>query len=313
MKKSCVRRVVTLCLILCLLCSNISPAFALDTVNGTTKVEDIGSGKMFIQETDEQLTAIGADNATHTITVSIKYTDDPNTVYQWVFMDYPEDEFDMNDLSFWEDVINYAESKTEQATVVYFVTEEISEDEPMVLSSAGADLREDLEGYLGETEHSNRSVSTRVMDGRIFQLYEDLTFNIYSSGVRHSWNTGITISSLVVGVLGLAATSRIMATICGVLGIAFTVASMTLSSGKINQYTCAANYYRYVKLQSGATYYAVSEKIVTYKGYEDASLNSSGRASIVSDTKVERFSRTESHFNNGIFDEAYNNYVLGVG
>lgn len=311
MKIACVRRAITICLILCLLCSNITPAFALAATNGMTKIEDIGSGKMFIQETDEKLAAIGADNATHTITISIKYAANPSAVYQWVFNDYPEVEFDMSNISFWEEVINYAESKTEQATVVHFVTEEIPEDEPMVLSSAGADLREDLEGFLG-TEYSNKHVSTKVMDGKIFQLYENLSFNIYSSGVRHSWNTGITISSLVAGVLGLTATTATMSTICGVLGIAFTVASMTLSSGKINQYTCAANYNRYVKMQSGTTYYALSDKIVSYTGYEDASLNSSGRASIVSATRSERYSHSQSHFNNGIFDEAYNNYILGV-
>lgn len=306
MKRTCARRVITFCLILCLLCSTVCPVSAETATNSTTKIEDIGNGKMFIQETDEKLIAIGADNSTHIITISTKYTTAPETVYQWIFTDYPDEEFNMSDLSFWEGIIDYAEERTAEATLVHFTTEEVSADAPMVISSAGADLIEDLEKQVG-SEHYDQYVSTRVINGKIFHMYEHLTFNIYISGAK-AWNTVITIASLVVGVLGLNATTAIMSTVCNVLGITFTVGSATISAGKINVYTCEANYHRYVKLDSGSKY-ALTDKFVAFKGYEDTNLNSSGRASIVTATKSEVYGISQDYFNNGIFDDAYNNYI----
>ena len=261
---------------------------------------------MFIQETNEKLIAIGVDNTTHVITISIKYKTTPDTVYQWIFTDYPEKAFNMNDLSFWDGIIDYAEERPAEATPVHFTTEEISADEPMVISSAGADLREDLQELVG-TEHYDKYVSTRVINGKIFHMYEHLSFNIYKTRTV-SWSTGITLASLVTNILGLATTSRTLAIICGVLGIAYTVASEIIPEGRIITYTCEANYHRYVKLDSGSKY-ALTDKFVTYTGYEDADLNSSGRASIVPETKKEVYGISEDYFNGGIFNDAYNNYI----
>lgn len=67
---------------------------------------------------------------------------------------------------------------------------------------------------------------------------------------------------------------------------------------------------RYVRRDTGYKI-ALSDKVVKYKGYEDADLNSSGRASIVPETQSVVYSISQEHFNSGIFDEAYQNYLLG--
>lgn len=56
---------------------------------------------------------------------------------------------------------------------------------------------------------------------------------------------------------------------------------------------------------------ASNGKVITYKGYEDADLNSSGRASIVPETQSVVYSISQAHFESGIFDEAYQNYLSG--
>lgn len=306
--KSYIKRAITILLVFSMVFVTVCPVHADAITNTTTKIEDVGSGKMFIQETNEKLIAIGADNTTHIITVSIKYTSDPNTVYQWIFDDYPQEEFNMNSTSFWDEVIDYAEENSGEATEIQFTYEEVTADEPMVRSSAGADLREDIEERHG-TEYSDVRVSTQVMGGQVFHMYENLWISIAKVGA-HAWNNGITLASLVVSILGLAATTATMGTICGVLGIAFSVGSMTLSAGKLNRYTCTAHYNRYVRRDTGYKL-ATSDKVITYKGYEDADLNSSGRASIVPATQSVVYSISQTHFNSGIFDEAYQSYLSG--
>lgn len=310
MKTCSTRQVVALCLTICMLCSTICPVFAEETANDQTQIIEIDNGKMFIRETNEKLIAIGADSTTHVVSISMKFMTDPNTVYQWMFDDYSDEAFDVNNLSFWEGIIDYAEEKMEEATVVIFTDEEAVADAPMARSSAGADLRADLEDYHG-TEHTDKYINTKVMYGKIFHMYEHLYFSISTAGAK-SWNNTITIASLIVGVLGLAATGPIMAAVCGVLGVAFTSASMFISAGKLNKYRCEAHYHRYVRLDSGSKY-ALTDLIVSYTGYEDANLNSSGRASIIPESRSDNYSHSEDYFTSGIFDDAYESYLLARG
>lgn len=269
-------------------------------------IETIGNGKMFVQQTESKLVAIGADSGTHLITVSIKYNAAPSVVYQWIFEDYPVEEFNMDSLEFWLQIIEYAEERIAEAEMVNFTHIEITEDTRMARSSAGADLLADMRNLEG-SEHSDLLVQTKVMDGKAYGLYETMSFYIREVDTYY-WDDGVTIGSLVVGVLGLVLTNGTAVTVCGALGLGFTGVGMILPGGSINKYQCTANYYRYVKVGSGSTYYANAYKVVTYYGFEDADLNSSGRAAVSSDTRSCIHRPDEAYYNSGIFDAAYLEY-----
>ena len=53
-------------------------------------------------------------------------------------------------------------------------------------------------------------------------------------------------------------------------------------------------------------------KFIYYKGSEDASLNSTGRADIYVDSKEEVYdgNQSEEYFTSGIYDSAYEQYTL---
>ena len=200
--------------------------------------------------------AILTNDEDHLIDISISYLSSPNTVYQWTITDYPESTFSAAD-SFWSDVIAYAEGRMTNANIVTFT--EVSYDEPIELpqtrSSAGADLMEDLESFLGTGEYFGNEIYSTTYQGQVFRVLESMDFRILTDGSK-SWSKTISVSSLIVSVLGLVATTTLVGTICGVFGVALSAASL-IPPGKINKYICRAMNYRYVTINGSEYAYIV--------------------------------------------------------
>lgn len=232
------------------------------------KIVEVGS--------DENI-AILTNVEDHLIDISISYLSSPNTVYQWTITDYPESTFTTSD-DFWNGVVAYAENRMTDASVVTFT--EVSYDEPIELpqtrSSAGADLLEDLEEFMGTSEYFGRQIYSTTYQGQVFRVLESMDFRILTNGSK-SWSTTISVSSLIVSVLGLAATTTLVGAICGAFGVALSAASL-IPPGKINKYICRAMNYRYVTINGSEYAYSMADKFIDYNGYENADNNSTERA-----------------------------------
>ena len=65
-------------------------------------------GDMFILQSEDRDATIITNDTHHSMTVSIKYSHNPDTVYQWYISDYPMP-FEPSSSAFWTDIIAYAE------------------------------------------------------------------------------------------------------------------------------------------------------------------------------------------------------------
>ena len=187
--------------------------------------------------------------------------------------------------------------------------DEIDENTPSPLSSAGADLAKDLRGIVGN-EYSNKYTNrSKIMDGHTYRLYETMEFSISKCNTL-SWKSGTTIASILAGIISVAPIPANVATFCGIMSIVGSVASTQLPEGKINRYSCMVLYARYVTVDYGSKQYGRAYKLRNFDGYEDADLNSSGRAHVFPETGDPYYdaNQSEEYFNNGIFNEAYNAY-----
>ena len=306
------KRFLSLFLALAMSLSLTTSSFAAGGVGNNsveTYMEEIADGHLFIQRTDDKLVAIATNDIKHIVNIAIKDTSKSDAVYQWLINDYPVAAFCPDDPSFWNDIIVYAEGKMDEASLAEFSFEEVDENEPMVISSAGADLAEDLNSIVG-AEYSDRFTgSVRVIEGHVYRLYE--TMEYYISKVNtFSWGTGITVAAWIVGFLGVAATTITVSRLCGILGLASLAIDGLMPVGKMNKYQCAVTYTRYVTVDSGSRRYGPAFKFRYFDGYEDANFNSRGRAHVIPDSEILRYdmNQSEEFFNSGIFNEAYKAY-----
>lgn len=293
------KKFISLLLTVCMLVSMSSTAVDADTSTTasapTTSVSSIDGGHMYIAIRSDANIAILTNDEDHLIDISISYLSLPNTVYQWTITDYPESTFSTAD-SFWSDVIAYAENRMANANIVTFT--EVSYDEPIELpqtrSSAGADLLEDLESFLETGEYFGDEVYSTTYQGQDFRILESMDFRILTNGSK-SWSTTISVSSLIVSVLGLAATSTLVGTICSVFGVTLSAASL-IPPGKINKYICRAMNYRYVSINGSEYAYSMADKFIDYNGYENADNNSSERAYADSGSKSISYVPSATYF-----------------
>lgn len=287
-----------LCLVMIFSCTISACAENMSVNNIQTAIVNITGGKIFTFENNEKTIAILTNDAEHLLDVSISYVTEPNTVYQWTIQDYPENEFKTDDVLFWEGVVNYVEERIGLANVVCF-TENLY-DKPIEVqnrrSSAGADLVEELEELMGTSEYFNTLKATVTYQGQVFRVYENMEFRIYEAGTK-SWSTAISVSSLIVGVLGLITTNALVSAICGAFGVGLSAASLLPANGSINIYTCRAMNYRYVTANGSSYHYNITYRIVDYTGYENADINSTERAYIDSSSMMEEYTESSTYFN----------------
>ena len=293
------KKFISILLTLCMLVSVTSTAFAADvskeTATPSTSVSTIDGGHLYTSKKSDANIAILTNDDAHLIDISISYLSSPNTVYQWTFVDYPESTFTISD-SFWNGVVAYAESRMADANAVTFT--EVSYDEPIELaqtrSSAGADLLEDLESFMDTSEYFGKQVYSTTYKGQVFRVLESMDFRILTDGSK-SWATAISVSSLIVGVLGLAATTSLVEAICGAFGVTLSLASL-IPAGKINKYICRAMNYRYVTINGSEYAYSRADKFIDYNGYENADNNSTERAYADSGSRSVSYVPSASYF-----------------
>lgn len=306
------KRILSLFLaITCLLA--VVPISALAAnVNPVIYLDEIADGNIFVQKTQEKIVTIGTNDVEHIVSISILYSKDiyPKEsciVYQWVFSDYPEP-FSPNDTSFWEDVIEYAETRKNDASLIPFTLDEAEPNGQMTRSSAIADLAADLQNRVGR-EYSGKYIEMRRMGGHDYRLYETLEYNIHEIDTL-VWKKAATLLSIITSTLGLKGTDSTLDVISYVLGLASAVPNQIISPGKVNEYECMALYTRYVTVDYGTRQYGHAYKVRSFKGYENAEDNNTERAYIVPDSEMLYYDLNQSaeYFYGGIFDEAYNEY-----
>lgn len=83
------------------------------------------------------------------------------------------------------------------------------------------------------------------------------------------WSNAITVSSLIVGVLGLTATTTLVATICGIYGIAASASSLLPANQSIQVYSCAGVYSHYTQAAGSSKVYNTTYRYVSYRGYDN--------------------------------------------
>lgn len=284
-----------------MLFSLTSISFATDSSTVIYEPEDfyvgeIDDGNLFTLQTDNKSVAILTSDDKHLIDISIKYANNPDTAYQWKIEDYSVSTFIPTNVSFGTDIIQYAENNLSDANVVDF--EDITYDEPIEVpqtrSSAGADLLPALAKLLG-SEYTKKLKHTETYKGQVFRGYQAMDFRILTNGSK-SWSKKISVSSMIVSVLGLVASSTLVGAVCNAFGVALSAASL-LPAGKINKYLCLGMEYRYVTVNNSKYIYDNNDKTYEYKGYENASNNNKERAYIDSGAKIIRYTDGATYYN----------------
>lgn len=182
-----------------------SVAFAVEPVDQEHNevLMDIQGGKLYAVADGLKTVAILTNDEEHLLDVSITYSDQPNTSYQWVLTDYPET-FDYTQASFWSGVIENVNSRLSEANV-YHITETVC-DEPVETysldSSTGADFKEQMEDLLGTAEYYDRQKYMTSYQGKSFRVYDNMQFRIreqnsevveirYAGVLTYHWNFGV--------------------------------------------------------------------------------------------------------------------------
>lgn len=311
------KKVICLALAVIMLITMSSTAFATNESRNTrTYIGEIPHGHIFTKQTPDKTIAILTDDTKHLIDISIKYSSQPGTVCQWQIQNYPVSKFKPSNISFWNEIIEYAERSAANAAHITFtdVTYEKPIDITEKRSSAGADLLQDLEHLIGQREYYDllKTSTPLYRNGIAFRVYESMQFRILLDGHK-SWSTPISVASLITGVLGLFITESLILTICNVFDLVVSAGTM-LSPGKINKYICRAMIYRYVTANGSKYIYNITDKFIDYKGYEDANINSTGRAYADSGSQTINFIQGQSYFGSytAQVDDAYQMY-LNIG
>lgn len=273
------KKLTCVLLSLCMVFVMISPAMAAEVsaAQPTSSTIAIDDGYMYTAVTNSKKVAILTNDDGSLVDVSISYLSSPNTVYQWTFENYVATAFTTSN-SFWNGIIDYAESQMNSASVVTFV--DVIYDEPIDItstrSSAGADLKEDMVELLGTDEYAMRLIHTVDYGYMHMDIYETLDIRVYAVE-EITWRTAINVSSLIVDFIGAIPGDPMVEGICTLFGVALSAASK-IPAGGINKYLCRGMHFRDVTINDSAYSYAMADMYIDYYGYENADLNCTERA-----------------------------------
>ena len=274
------------------------PAFATEGTSSEkfdeSSVLSIDNGKLFSAKSEDKTIAILTDDSLHLLDISISYDPSCEEVYHWAISDYPDDKFTYDE-GFWKAVVAYAENHFEDSNTVHFTTTACNTSNSGVVpySSARADLFEQLQGYLGSGTYSAKERHRESYQGTVFTVYEQLSFSAEPI-VNKVWSNAITVSSLIVGVLGLTATTTLVATICGIYGIAASASSLLPANQSIQVYSCAGVYSHYTQAAGSSKVYNTTYRYVSYRGYDNP--KGTTRATIDSGSKTVEFDKGQSYY-----------------
>lgn len=260
-------------------------------------VEPIENGYIYSELNDSQAITILTDEVNKAIEIDIANRSQQSRVYQFILNDVSE----LNNTDeYWKSLIEFGNSHLDEANIINVNVEEITYDEAemeiMPLSSARADLLEELQSITGARDYSGKYLQSITRGGPTFKVNENCKLSI-NKMKTYSWNNnpGLTVGALITGILGLSPVPRLVAAICGVFGVAATVASILPSSAKMDKYDCKVQYLRYVTANGSQYAYATAYKFKDYMGYDNP--NNYERAYIDGSSLETTYDASANYFN----------------
>lgn len=294
------KKILSFILCFAMILSITAPAFATEVSSESDSfmVMDIDGGNLYNSVTEEKVVTILTEDERHMIDISIKYPEQPDTVYHWAITDYPEDSFQPTSQAFWDQIVAYAEERLDAADMIHFT--EVVYDEPIEVpqtrSSAVADLEDSLAEALDVEQYYKKIRYYKPYQGQDFEVYEDMDFRIFKDRSK-SWTVELTVSAIITGVIGLAvAPASLIATLCGVYGLAVSAFSL-IPPGSMDIYVCQAMCYRYVTVNNSNYHYNITYKVTSLKGYDDTTSGNTNRAYVDPKEIEVEYAHGESYFN----------------
>lgn len=308
------KRIISLCLLLGIMLSLVQPALAVSVSetnsfeNENTLLEEIKDGHLFLSKNEDKIVVILTNDEDHFISASIIYENKPDLAYEWKITDYPMTTFLPNELSFWEGVVEYVESRMEEALCHESVIEVT--DGPVARSNTINTLNNKLQEIHGDS-YSDTKIRTDIRDGQSFYGYESLSFTVVPSKTV-SWSAVYSIGLILASYFGIVPKDKAIEALLGVLGLALGLieASTEIPPGKVNTYDCKAVYTRYVKMYGSDRVWTQVSKAFYYTGAEDASVRVNKEARLLDADDVEpvyygQTGNTEDYFNYEYMNHAY--------
>lgn len=293
--------IMVLAIILSSNCVAIAQTNEFSEYKETASVIKTDEGNIFYYKDDVETITIVTNEKEHLVEVDIMNADELGVVYQLFISDYAK-EFDATSDEFWDSIISIAKENIADAKIIKIDVEDVTYEKPIdvtnLKSSAGADLKSDLEDLLGsEYEGSFKYLKSNYSPYAAVRIYERMYFRIYDDGYKN-WSTSdtLTIGAFITGVLSLGSTTPLIGALALVFDVSASASSVISSSGRINKYSCTATISRYATVNGSQYMYNVTDKAYVYKGYEDNDLNSTGRAAVDSSSEQVIYTESSSYF-----------------
>ena len=212
---------------------------------------------------------------------------------------------------FWQNLKLFLVQNLDQARVL-----EISslEDEGQITSrgSVTADLYEDL-AIIHGAQYTGKLLSTEVRSGHTFKLNQLLQFYVNKDAKQTIVQEGLSLASVVVTLFSLAnPKNAILSKTASLLGLtSFAADTIIPSTVKLDKYTAAAQYIKYVTVDNGNAPYSNAAKTYEYIAYNNPDLRDSSRAYLCKETEDIWYSQTLSYFTNNaqLIEDAYRAYT----
>lgn len=275
--------------------SGNGPVISLEETNKVIETDDI---YLYAEDYQDYIIATTIHKETGRIFVSLKYYEDNDISYEW--------EMHINDFKvvkseenndIWAFIIDEALSNFENSTKIFIpdliMVKEVDEskndeDEIGPLSSANADMRQDLLRIHG-TEYSGKTLYTNnvIIPNNVLRIKEDMDyrFSKYTTITTRS----MSVATFTTSVLGLKTTW--LGAVSLLLGI---VGDMVESGKRIQEYVCKVMYFRYSNVGNSPYEYTLVTKTIEYRGFENTT--GYGRAFVATDTGSTYYSN-ENLFN----------------
>lgn len=255
-------------------------------------------------ESDSYGLTVTVDEINDSVELNYVIKPDFNTVYQWILEDVQHSEINEKSI---EEYAKYCLTNLDTARVIQF-EESTNNSEIELYSSAGADLTSDLVNELGN--EYDKQLYSHYLYGHQFYVRENMMYSITYKGNK-KWSGAISISSLATTLLGIAYPTSKLITALSIVFAVEPIANAIINPNPsgINIYNCQAIYVKYINIDSDKSYNN-TYKVLEYQGYEDASLNSPGRAAVDFSSKEVYYQDSESYYNDQFaqIDDAYANY-----
>ena len=261
-----------------------SAAYSADLKNFklTQYIAKDNSARAISLSFEEKIASIVIDSVNGLVEVVIRYTNDPNNLYRWVFTN--DFVFYNNDYSAsgYIDLIDYAETNSMLASVISLgisgsddtaSQSQLREGDPYI-------LKQDLIALLGDS-YNGVLRYTDSRGGINFHVYE--TLGLYVSQLPTvTWGSALTLGSIILTLLGYPIGSEILNKLGLILGVAATITS-TFSAGGLKKYNCMAIDTRYVNADGSSHLFTYTDKQIAYMGYSNS--NDESRPYIVNSTQ----------------------------